>query len=280
MLRRSPRRPPEHSTHPSEGVYRAVNGLGRGLLAALDVDLHGAGIGNIPRTGPVLLASNHVGYLDFVLLERAAVERGRFVRFLCRHDVWDAPGPVGWAMDRMGHVPVDRAAPAGAYLTARSRLRSGDAVCVFPEAGISWSWTVRSLMPGVAALARETGVPIVPAAVWGSQRIYTVGAEVDGRPPGPDWTRGRPVDLAFGEPIPVAATDDLTATTRHLGAVLTGMLEDLQTRPRHRPRPGEHAPWYPAHLGGDAPTRLAARELDSVPRSAVTPTWGPLPADA
>jgi 1-acyl-sn-glycerol-3-phosphate acyltransferase len=261
-----------------EPVYRTVNRLGRGLLRALDVQVHGEGLAAIPDSGPVLLAGNHVGYPDFLLLERAAVERGRLVRFLCRHDIWHAPG-VGWAMDRMRHVPVDRHAPAAAYVRARALLGEGEAVCAFPEAGISWSYTVRPLMRGVASLARETGVPVTPVAIWGTQRIWSVGRHVDGRPPRPDRTRGRRVDLAFGAPLAVAPDDDLTEVTRRLGDRLTTMLEDLQRRPHHRPRPGEHAPWYPAHLGGHAPTRVEARELDAVPRSAVRPTWGP-PDDA
>ena len=51
---------------------------------------------------------------------------------------------------------------------------------MFPEAGISWSYAVRSLMRGPAALARETGAPLVPVALWGTQRIWSVGRPVDG----------------------------------------------------------------------------------------------------
>ncbi len=129
---------------------------------------------HLPTSGPVLLAINHVSYPDFVLVEKAAVERDRFVRFMARHDAWTFP-PVGWAMERMRHIPVDRQAPAAAYLRARSLLRDGEAVGAFPEAGISYSYTVRPLMPGVAALARETGVPVLPVAVWGGQRLWSVG---------------------------------------------------------------------------------------------------------
>jgi hypothetical protein len=43
----------------------------------------------------------------------------------------------------------------------------------------------------------------------------------------------------------------------------------------HRPRTGEYAPWYPAHLGGHAPDRREALLYDVVPRTAVPPTWGP-----
>ncbi|RYB93469.1 1-acyl-sn-glycerol-3-phosphate acyltransferase [Nocardioides oleivorans] len=250
-----------------EAVYRATNVLGRGVLRLLGVRTEWSGLEHLPEVGPVILAANHVGFPDFVVVEQAAVERGRYVRFLCRHDIWDAP-LVGRAMDRMRHVPVDRDAPAGAYVAARRLLAGGEAVGIFPEAGVSQSFTVRSLMRGAASLARETGAPVVPVAVWGTQRIWTAGRR-------PDPTRGRRVDLRFGRPMTIGPGDDLTGWTERLGAALTEQLEALQRLPHHRPEPGETAPWYPAHLGGDAPTRAAAAHLDSVPRSAVSPTWGP-----
>lgn len=258
-----------------ERTYRATNILGRAAIRLLGVDTRWTGIEHLPERGPVLIASTHASYPDFVLIEQAALTRGRFVRFLCRHDVFDVP-LVGAAMHHMQHVPVDRAAPAAAYLTSRRLLRAGEAVCSFPEAGISYSYTVRSLMRGVAALARETGVPVVPVAIWGSQRISSVGLPDErGRRPRPDLTRGRRVDISFGEALSVGATDDLDAWTRGLGVVLTDQLEALQRLPHHVPRPGEPAPWYPAHLGGQAPTRAQAADLDVVPRSALRPTWGP-----
>jgi 1-acyl-sn-glycerol-3-phosphate acyltransferase len=252
-------------------AYWFVNGVGRLALHALDVRMHWSGIEHLPTSGPVILASNHVSYPDFVFIERVALERDRYVRFLTRHDVWK-PG-VGWFLDRMGHVPVDRAVPAAAYLRARRLLREGEAVGIFPEAGISYSYTVRSLMKGTAALARETGAPVVPVAIWGTQRIYSVGVPH----PGPSLARGRRVDVTFG-PCRYAAPDaDLTSWTTELGHALTGMLETLQQLPDHQPRPGEHAVWHPAHLGGAAPTRAQAIDLDEVPRSAVIPSWGPEP---
>lgn len=258
----------------TDWVYRAVNLLGRGLLGTLDVRVRVEGVEHVPTAGPVILAATHSSYPDFVLLQRGVLGRGRFVRFLCRADIW-GPRPVAWAMDAMRHVPVDREAPAHAYLVARRRLRDGEAVGLFPEAGISYSFAVRSLMPGAAALARDTGAPVVPVAIWGGQRIWSVGRpDGKGRQPRPSLRRGRAVDVLFGPALPGPGAD-LTAWTTGLGHRLTELLESLQQLPEHRPAVGRSAPWYPAHLGGSAPDRTEARRYDGVPRSAVSPTWGP-----
>ena len=71
----------------------------------------------------MVLACNHVSFPDFVFVQQALLGR-RLVRFLCRHEIWDSP--AGWAMERMQHVPVDRQAPAAAYLKARALLRVGE----------------------------------------------------------------------------------------------------------------------------------------------------------
>lgn len=253
-----------------ESVYRLANGVGRLAIRALAVDTRWSGVEHIPRTGPVILAATHGSYPDFAFIEQAAISRQRYVRFMCRHDIWHGRLLSG-VMEQMQHIPVDRETPAFAYLRARRLLEQGEAIGGFPEAGVSYSFTVRPLMKGLAALARETGAPLVPTAIWGAQRIYTVGPTT----PPPDLTRGRRVDLLFGEPLRVAAGDDPVEVTHELGHRLTAQLESLQRLPHHRPRPGEHADWYPAHLGGHALTRREAHDLDVCPNSAVRPSWGP-----
>lgn len=260
-----------------EGWYRVTAGAGRLAFRGLGVRTRWHGLENLPATGPVLLAANHVSYPDFLFIGQAALARDRWVRFMCRDDIWTGPSIVARAMDGMRHIPVDREAPAAAYLRARRLLAQGEAVGTFPEAGISHSYTVRSLMRGTAALAREGGVPIVPVAIWGSQRLYTLGRHVNGLEQPPDLTRGRLIDVSFGEPMTVERGDDLAERTRALGVTLTAMLEELQLKPEHRPGPAEYAPWYPAHLGGHAPDRREALGLDHVPRRAVPPSWGPPP---
>jgi len=87
--------------------------------------------------------------------------------------------------------------------------------------------------------------------------------------------RHRPVDVAFGEPLSVPPGEDLVVATTRLRHALTELVEGLQRHSDHVPAVGEHAPWYPAHLGGHAPDRAEAVALDDVPRSAVPPSGGP-----
>jgi 1-acyl-sn-glycerol-3-phosphate acyltransferase len=247
-----------------ELVYPPVIGLTRALFRSLGLRIDVAGAEGVPRTGPVVLASNHVSFLDFTLVGLAA--RPRRVRFLARHDVFGhwAAGPF---LRSMRHVPVDREAPAAAYLTARRLLEQGEAVGVFPEAGISQAYDVRALMPGAVALAAATGAPLLPVAIWGPQRIATARRPID-------LTRGRPVSIQVGEPVAVPPDADLESGTIDLGVTLQAMLGALQAMPRHQPRPGEDAPWHPAHLGGSAPTRAEAEPRESVPGWAIR-WWEP-----
>jgi 1-acyl-sn-glycerol-3-phosphate acyltransferase len=258
--------------------YRGVIGGGRGLLRALRLTVRSEGQERVPPSGPVVLASNHASFPDFVFVQHALLTQngggtGRLVRFMCRHEIWDSP--VGWAMERMHHIPVDREAPAAAYLKARRLLGDGEIVCVFPEGGISAAYVVRALMPGAVALAREAGAPLVPVHVWGGQRLWGQRRALDAPFPRPQLTRGRLVDVRFGAPMTVAPDADVRQVTRELGHRLQAGLEELQRLPEHQPRPGEWAPWYPEHLGGHAVERSASFALDGMPRAAVAPEWGP-----
>lgn len=249
----------------AERVYRGVIGVGRQLIRALDLRVDLVGAEHVPTSGPVVLAANHVSFVDFLLVGLAADRSRRLVRFLARYEAFEHRASR-WLMTSMGHVPVDRRVPAAAYLHARRLLREGEAVGVFPEAGVSRSWTVRALMPGAVALARETGAPLLPVAIWGPQRLLTAK-----RPP--EVRRSRAVSVVVGPPLDVGAAPDVTTATRLLGATLQLMLDDLQARERHRPLPGEDAWWHPAHLGGSGLTVAEALALQDVPRSAVAPTW-------
>lgn len=258
-----------------EGWFRVAMGAARVLNRAMGTDTHVHGAPNLPASGPAIIASTHVSYVDFIPIGLAGRTRGRWVRFLTRGDIWSKRW-VAYPMDRMRHVPVHLDQPAGAFAQARHLLEDGEVICIFIEGGISYSYAIRPLKVGVAALARQTGAPVIPTALWGIQRFYSVGRpDARGKEPGPDWTRGRRVDLRFGAPLWIGADESPADFTRRIGHALTELAEGLQTMPEHRPRPGEYAPWHPAHLGGDAPDRSEALDYDQIPGDSVQPDWGP-----
>jgi len=171
-------------------------------------------------------------------------------------------------MRSMRHIAVDRAAPAAALLAARSALRAGEVVGVLPEAGISRSFTIRVLMPGAASLARWAQAPLIPMAIWGPQRLYTVGRRLS-------WHRGQAVRLLIGPPLPVRDALDVRGQTRALGRRLAELLEQDQVEHPDPPAAGEDAWWHPAHLGGAAPTlRQAGTAEGPIPTGAVAPLFG------
>jgi len=251
----------------AELVYRPVIGLALTMFKAWDLKIDCQGSENIPRSGGAVLVSNHISYLDFIFNGFAALPQKRLVRFMAKRELFDHrwTGPL---MRSLHHIEVDRGEGLASYHTAVDYLKAGEAVGIFPEAGVSTSYTVRALMPGAVALARETGAPLVPVALWGPQRILTASRPVD-------LHRGRPVSILVGTPRYVDPAADLREATAGLGACLQGMVDVLQRRPAHQPAPGEHAPWHPAHLGGSAPDAAHARTLESVPVSALAPSWLP-----
>ncbi|MDQ3663671.1 MAG: 1-acyl-sn-glycerol-3-phosphate acyltransferase [Actinomycetota bacterium] len=252
-------------------VYPAVIAVMATAFRALGLRITVTGGEQVPTHGPAVLASNHSGYPDFALLGFAARRSRRHVRFLARYDVWDSwfAGPF---MRSMRHIPVDRQAPAAAFLTARSALRRGEVVGVFPEAGVSTSFTIRPVMPGAVALALATGAPLFPVVIWGSQRIYTVGHRLD-------LTRGRPIRVLVGRPFPVRGDLSVVDQTRGLGERMAELLDQVQRSHRDQPNPDGSSWWHPAHLGGAAPTPEQARRTEpAMPTGAVSirsPAPGP-----
>lgn len=248
-------------------VYPAVIAAMTAGFRLLGLRITVTGDEHVPRSGPAVLVSNHSSFLDFALMGLAARRAHRHVRFLVRRDVYDHR-LIGRAMRSMRHIAVDRAAPAGAVLEARAALRSGEVVGVFPEAGVSRSFTIRPLMPGAAILAHPDRVPLVPMAIWGPQRLYTAGRPRSLR-------RGQVVRLLIGPPLQLPAGADVEERTREIGRQMAELLEQAQREHPDQPAPGDDAWWHPAHLGGAAPTPEQARAAEGpMPTGAVSPLFG------
>lgn len=226
--------------------YRPIAALFRLGWRALALDVRTTGHGHIPTSGPAILASNHIGYLDFCFVALAPPSPRRRVRFLIRDDIYDNR-PVGAALHAMKQVPVEvHGDPSSGLAGAEELLRDGEVVGIHPEGTISPSFVPREGRSGAVRLAQATGAPIIPVALWGSQRLLT------------KWrprrlTRGAAVRVHYGEPFRPAAELEPAEATRQLMQRIDSLLEQAQASYPQQPEDGDDW-WVPAHLGGSAPS--------------------------
>ena len=240
-------------------VYPPVIMSAYGVFALLNLKFDLVGEEHVPRTGGAVLASNHVSYLDFIFCGRACRPSNRLVRFMAKKSTFDHPvsGPI---MRSMHHIPVDRAAGAGAYAHAVEWLERGEMVGVFPEATISQAFEPKGFKSGAARMAAESGTPLLPMITFGGQRLWTKG-----RPR--DMERGVVIALTVGEPLHPARDDDPEEVTAELKRRMRLLFDDtLERYPQPPAEPG--AWWWPARLGGGAPTLAEAEELAEQERRA------------
>jgi 1-acyl-sn-glycerol-3-phosphate acyltransferase len=231
----------------AEPVYRVVIGAARGLIKTMGWKVIVEGSENIPAEGPAVIATNHIGYLDFVFSGYAAHEQKRLVRFLSKKEIFDKGG-VGWLMRKMKHIPVDRfGAPHESFAAAVAALKRGEVIGMFPEATISPSFVPRPGKNGAVRMAQESGAPLIPAAVWGTHRILTKW-----RPK--NFKRKIAIVVNVGKPFTIDPTEDPGEATARLMRRITELLADAQARYPQSPSGEDDRWWVPAHLGGTAPT--------------------------
>ena len=243
-----------------EYVYRPVIGAALGLFKAMRWKVRTFGTENIPTSGPVVLASNHIGYLDFVFVGYAARERKRLVRFMAKKEVFDhkISGPL---MRGMKHIPVDRFAKASdAVDAAVEYLKRGEAVGMFPEGTISRSFIPREGKTGAARMAVESNAVLLPCATWGTQRILTKD-----RPK--NFQSKVAMDVYIGEPVEYEPGADVGEVTVRLMEAIGTLVEKAQANYPQEPAGPSDKWWLPAHMGGTAPTveeadAMAARDRE------------------
>ncbi len=163
------------------------------------------GIENVPTEGPVILASNHLSYADWLFMP---LTLSRKVTFVAKAEYFTTPGFKGWLQRRFfsgaGQVPIDRSSgdsAAGALMSAKRILAAGDVFGIYPEGTRSHDGRLYRGKTGVARLAIETGVPVIPTGVVGTDRIAPPGKKF-GR-----WTR--PV-VRFGKPLDFSRYEGLS----------------------------------------------------------------------
>ncbi len=154
------------------------------------------GLDNIPGTGPAILASNHVAFIDSVFLPLMV---HRPIRFMAKSEYFTRKGIKGRLMrlffTTIGCVPVDRSGgrAARAALDAGKRvLDDGELWGMYPEGTRSPDGQLYRGKTGVARLALESGVPVIPCAMVNFHEI---------QPPGTKLPRITQVHMVIGEPL-------------------------------------------------------------------------------
>ena len=185
--------------------------------------LHIEGAERIPATGAAVVAPNHKSIWDSLFI--AAATR-RHIRFMGKSELFE--GPFGRTLIRLGAFPVRRGqADAEALETAREILRQGDLLSLFPEGTrVRDPETLGTPRRGAGRLALETGAPLIPAAITGTERLFI------GPVPKP-----KRVQVAFGEPIDVRGVD---STPEAAGELISEQVwpEVSSEYSRLRARPG------------------------------------------
>lgn len=234
-----------------EKFYQGLVGFARRLMRAANIEVTVIGAENIPAESGAMLAGNHTGYADFILMGTGPYLHGeRLVRFMAKKSVFDVP-VLGRLLKLMKHVPVDRARGGASIAPAVEMLREGNLVGIFPEATISRSFELANFKTGAARIAHQAGVPLVPCAIWGSQRIWTKGL--------PKRFRNVPVIVRYGEPV--ALTGDAEADTAELKRQMQLLLDASRSEYASLYTDGAGEAWMPVALGGTAPTPEEAEEL-------------------
>ncbi|HZG91094.1 MAG TPA: lysophospholipid acyltransferase family protein [Pseudonocardia sp.] len=198
--------------------------------------VHGAE--NVPRHGPVIIASNHRAAVDTAVI---ALTARRPVSFLGKAEYFTGRGLKGRSLasflSALGYVPVDRAnAKAGlaALAAARAVLDAEGAFAIYPEGTRSLDGRLHRGHTGVATLALDTGAVVVPAALIGTERVQPVGKR---------FPRLRRVTVVYGPPLDFSRYEGLAgsnvirrAVTDEIMDAIAGLShQEYVDRYHHRP---------------------------------------------
>ena len=186
----------------------------------------------IPRSGPAIVAANHISYLDPFANGYAILKAGRRPRFLAKDELFKVP-IVGTVLRGAHQIPVDRGSGGAAPLISANRaLDQGELVLIYPEGTVTKNpdFLPMQARTGTVRLSLMSGIPITPLASWGSQAVW----QKSGRG---SLKFGRPIWVKAGAPIDLSDRADelddrkaLHEMTDQLTAALTALVVDLRGR--------------------------------------------------
>jgi 1-acyl-sn-glycerol-3-phosphate acyltransferase len=202
--------------------------LGRLIIAPLARVIYRPrveGRDNVPKSGKVILASNHLSFIDSIAIPVAAP---RPVHFLAKASYFEGTGLGGWLSRSfflaIGASPVQRGAGQAALDALdqqRELLDEGNAVALYPEGTRSLDGRLYKGRTGVAFLALQTGAPVVPVGLVGTDKVMPVGAKLPSLRQRVTVRFGEPLDLSHHGPASSGrarrlATDDIMSAIHAL----------------------------------------------------------------
>ena len=201
----------------SRTAYRAVKGaIGAFMRRAYNIKIEG--LENVPENGSGIVAANHISFLDSFFIPLVIPRR---VTYLAKAEYWDS-WKTRWFFDLVGQIPVRRenAAKAGAALEAGSRvLNNGGLLGIYPEGTRSPDGRLYRGKTGVARMAAECNVPVIPVGLIGTREIMPKDAKL------PHF-RGA-VTLRFGEPLHVNK-EDVTGDPMALRGFVDSLMYEIR----------------------------------------------------
>jgi 1-acyl-sn-glycerol-3-phosphate acyltransferase len=176
------------------------------------------GLEYVPDSGPVILASNHLAVADSFYL--CLVVRRR-ITYLAKAEYFTGTGINRWFYTAAGQVPIDRTdadSAQGALTTAQRILGQGKLLGMYPEGTRSPDGRLYKGKTGMARLALETGVPVIPVAMVGTDQVNPPGTKM--------WRFGR-VEVRFGKPMDFSRFEGLAGNRFIERAVIDEVMYEL-----------------------------------------------------
>lgn len=199
------------------------------------------GLERVPTRGAVIVAGNHLSYIDPFAHGYFVVRAGRRPRFLAKQELFDAPF-VGTVLRGARQISVERGTGDRSPLEdARRAVELGEVVVIYPEGTTTTTredFTPGRGKTGAVRLSLATRIPIVPVATWGGQFVWRKSGRQS-------LAFGRPIWVAAGEPFDPAARLEgeadgpaLRALTDELMGEIARLVDDLRVRYPARWTPG------------------------------------------
>ena len=183
-----------------------------------------AGQENIPKTGPVIIAPNHMSYVDWGTDAVFFYGAGRYPTFMIKASAFKVRF-IGKLLYGCGQIPVNRGAKdaAQALRQAEQALKDGAAVIIYPEGTATrdpdlWPMVAKT---GVARLALATGAPVIPVARWGTQVILPYGSKK------PKFWPRKTVRTVAGKPVDLSQWAGQTTSAKALRGATDAIMADV-----------------------------------------------------